>query len=485
MSDPAAADIQSIVDSAKRLGIELDEAATAEWLAAIAIQGSDDVSVDVSSGTFGHRVAMLDFSPRDLARFREIGKIVELTGDPAVSEGALALSGSAAQSKIQSFPGDADFFQRFNIRADTREEACALLAKFFKEKVLAFTRGATYQFLEVKLGSLKSGGPISWHLADIEAGVIQTEDGEVRWEDAALDPGWVKADWVVTDPAHGKLSNASNVIDVTWEAPNGDIVSLDGYLDTFFQEVYLDADQVPTFTKVVAHVSDDALDSYVEQLEGEVRKYLTKHLNYGKAAKRMYNVFRLSGRHMDAAFVREAVRRADHDPVPGVVAHRHPRQRDPTGQQHPDRRCSGAGRRAHSGGREDPRGCRRERDRAGAAAAESHPRIPGDGCGTQRRSRRRAGPGRQPREYLLPRETHGDADDQGIHRRDAGGSRRALRAGSRRASGQVDPALPCCPDAAAVAASVEPRRSGCHVVCTAAVIPSKREAATIRPCCSS
>ena len=40
-----------------------------------------------------------------------------------------------------------------------------------------------------------------------------------------------------------------------------------------------------------------------QALEGEVRKYLTHHLNYGKAAKRMYNVFRLSGRHLDAAFV--------------------------------------------------------------------------------------------------------------------------------------------------------------------------------------
>ena len=304
MTDPAE-DLQRIIESAKRLGVELDETDTVAWLAAIAAQGDDDVSVDVSSGTFGHRVAMLDFSPRDLARFREIGAIVELTGDPAVSEGALALSGSAAQSKIQSFPGDADFFQRFNIRAATREEACALLARFLKEKVQAFTRGATYQFLEVKLGSTKAGAPISWTLADIEAGVIQTVDGPVRWEDAALDPGWVKADWVVTDPTRGKLSNASNVIDVTWEAPSGEIVSLDGYLDTYFQEVYLDADDVPTFTKVVAHVSDDALDEYVEQLEGEVRKYLTKHLNYGKAAKRMYNVFRLSGRHMDAAYVRE------------------------------------------------------------------------------------------------------------------------------------------------------------------------------------
>lgn len=303
-TDAAASEIQRIIESAQRLGVSLDEADTVAWLAAIAAQADDDVTVDVNSGTFGHRVAMLDFSPRDLARFRTIGAIVELTGDPETTEGALALSGSAAQSKIQSFPGDADFFQRFNIKAATREAACAILATSLRDKALAFARGATYQFLEAKLGSAPTGGPLTWRLADIEAGVLHTPDGEVRWADAALDPGWVKVDWVVTDPERGKLSNASNVIDVTWEAPDGSITALDGYLDTYFQEVYLDAEEVPTFTKVVAHVSDDALDSYVEQLEKEVRKYLTKHLNYGKAAKRMYNVFRLSGRHYDAAFVR-------------------------------------------------------------------------------------------------------------------------------------------------------------------------------------
>ena len=303
-TDAAASEIQRIIESAQRLGVSLDEADTVAWLAAIAAQTDDDVTVDVNSGTFGHRVAMLDFSPRDLARFRTIGAIVELTGDPETTEGALALSGSAAQSKIQSFPGDADFFQRFNIKAATREAACAILATSLRDKVLAFARGGTYQFLEAKLGSAPTGGPLTWRLADIEAGVLHTPDGEVRWADAALDPGWVKVDWVVTDPERGKLSNASNVIDVTWEAPDGSITALDGYLDTYFQEVYLDAEEVPTFTKVVAHVSDDALDSYVEQLEKEVRKYLTKHLNYGKAAKRMYNVFRLSGRHYDAAFVR-------------------------------------------------------------------------------------------------------------------------------------------------------------------------------------
>ncbi|MDO9590449.1 MAG: hypothetical protein Q7J04_04845, partial [Microcella sp.] len=62
---------------------------------------------------------------------------------------------------------------------------------------------------------------------------------------------------------------------------------------------------MPTFAKVAKFVSDDALDEYVDRLEEEVRKYLTKQLNYGKAAKRMYNIFRLSGRHLDAAYVRE------------------------------------------------------------------------------------------------------------------------------------------------------------------------------------
>jgi hypothetical protein len=311
-------DLRSIVESAARLGIELDEQDAVQWLAAIAAaQGDDEVFIDEASGTFGHRISMLDFSPRDLARFRRIGEIVEVTGPAGVAESALALSGSAAQSKIQSFPGDADFFQRLNIIAPTRQQACAIMAELMRDAALSRLRGDTYQFLEAKLGSYPvdtlrggKGSPISWTPAELEAGeqVTETPDGQpvvLLWHEVALDPGWCKLDWVVTDPARTQLSNASNVLDVTWEAPDGTITPLDGYLDAYFQEVYLDADAVPTFAKVAKFVSDDALDEYVETLEKEVRKYLTKHLNYGKAAKRMYNVFRLSGRHLDAAFVRE------------------------------------------------------------------------------------------------------------------------------------------------------------------------------------
>jgi hypothetical protein len=318
-----SAELKKIIESAKRLGVEMNEAESLQWLSAMAaeqgVADDEDITVDAASGTYGYRATMLDFSPKDLARFRRIGKIVEVTGEGG--ESALALSGSAAQSKIQSFPGDADFFQRLNIKAATREDACATMARLMRDHVLSHTRGETYQFLEAKLGSyaangtvrgqaVEKGGPISWKLDEVEAEVQIFEDAdgnrtELRWGEVALDPGWCKLDWVVSDPSRVGLSNASNVIDVTWEAPDGEIVSLDGYLDAYFQEVYLDADSVPTFAKVAKFVSDDALDDYVVALEGEVRKYLTHHLNYGKAAKRMYNVFRLSGRHLDAAFVRE------------------------------------------------------------------------------------------------------------------------------------------------------------------------------------
>lgn len=315
-------DIAALRESAERFGVQLDEESTASWLQAIATESTgDDVVIDETSGTFGHRVTMLDFSPAELTRFRRIGKIVEVLGPPETTESALALSGSAAQSKIQTYPGDCDYFQRLNIKAPTREEACQVMATLMRDHVLANERGETFQFLEAKLGSypetgihndwaVNKGSPITWTFDEVKAGRFsyRTTGGEsleVVWDEVALDPGWCKLDWVVADPDRLRLANASNVIDVTWEAPDGEIVALDGYLDAFFQEVYLEAEDAPMFAKVTSFVSDDALDYYVERIEGEVRKYLTKHLNYGKAAKRMYNIFRLSGRHLDAAFVRE------------------------------------------------------------------------------------------------------------------------------------------------------------------------------------
>lgn len=323
MTSTPANDVRGIVEAAARLGVELDENDAVQWLSALAAarRREADITIDDAAGVFGHHVTMLDFDPADLAHFRDVGELVEFEDADDV-ETALALSGSAAQSKIQTYPGDADYFERVNIHAPTREAACGRLAALMREKILATRQGATYRFIEAKFGSYpaevrrggrmhRAGSPISWNAEEVENGVIAAEslDGDVvelRWDEVALDPGWCKLDWVVADPARESLANASNMLDVTWESPDGTIVPLDGYLDPYFQEVYLEAESIPLFSKLAEHVSEDALAEYVQQLESEVRKYVAKDpRNYGKAAKRMYNVFRLSGRYVEAAYVRE------------------------------------------------------------------------------------------------------------------------------------------------------------------------------------
>ncbi len=52
-------------------------------------------------------------------------------------------------------------------------------------------------------------------------------------------------------------------------------------------------------------LSADSVDDYVDTLEHEVWKYTVKEPNYGKAARRMYNVFRMNGKYREAAYIRE------------------------------------------------------------------------------------------------------------------------------------------------------------------------------------
>ena len=313
--------LDGVIESAKRLGVELDEVEAAQWVAALETEAEGgDVVVDVDSGIYGHRVSMLDFTARDLARFRAIGEIVGFPDRPPTVLTALALSGSAAQGKVQSYPGDCDYFERIHITAPTREEACGILADVIRDKALATRVGPTYRLWEVKFGSypfdaerdgrpVRAGSPISWTADEVAAGRIEiVRDGRpaaLTWGQASADPGWCKLDWIVADPARRALANASNMLDVTWEAPDGTITALDGFIDPYFQEVYLEAESLPLFTRLIKELSADAVDEYVDQLEHEVVKYTTKDPNYGKVARRLYNIFRLTGRYAEAAYLRE------------------------------------------------------------------------------------------------------------------------------------------------------------------------------------
>ena len=316
----AQREVAQIIKTAKTLGVEVDETDVVHWLTAMAASGTMAWEVDEEAGIYGHEITLLDFDKATLDRYRRIADIVQLPDLPNV-ETAISLSGSAAQGIIQRYPGDCDYFERVNIKAKTREEACHILANLLRDKALDKFEGPDYQLIEVKFGTwktdvvrngehIKAGCPISWGPDEVKAGQMQVfrvtgEPWEVEWQYGCQDPGWCKMDWIVAEPEKGRVVNASNMLDVTWEALDGTITPLDGFIDPYFQEVYLEADSVPLFSKLAQHVSPRALEDYVQQLTGEVFKYTHKSVNYGKVAKRMYNIFRLTGRHQAAALVRE------------------------------------------------------------------------------------------------------------------------------------------------------------------------------------
>ena len=310
-----------IIDSAARLGIEINRDEAQAWIHAMAVESAGgDVVVDVDTGVFGHRASMLDLNPADLERFKKIAPIVGFQNRPGVQT-SLALSGSSAQSRIQAYPADADFFERIHITAPTREEAGRILGEVIRDKAMETRSGPTHRLTEVKLGtwdaevtkdgkSQKRGSPITWTPQEVETKQMNvvSADGSARtvnWDDCAQNPGWCKLDWVVADPSRGQLANASNVLDPTWESPDGKIVPLDGFLDPYFQEVYIDTDSKPLFDRLVKDLAIDAVDDYVKQLEHEVWKYSVKEPNWGKVARRLYNIFRLNGRYEAAAYIRE------------------------------------------------------------------------------------------------------------------------------------------------------------------------------------
>ncbi|MFN2188021.1 MAG: hypothetical protein ACK2T3_04605 [Candidatus Promineifilaceae bacterium] len=315
--------IDQIIESAKALGVEIDEEEAIQWLTSMAALDQEGLflEIDQRDGVFGHRVVLLDFDPADLDRVRRVAAIVELEDRPNV-ETAIALSGSSAQSQVQTFPGDFDYFERVNIKAGSKEEACTILGEVIHDKVSDTALGPGYQLTEVRFGTYKDrivragktiepGSSITWSPAEVEDGHFEVLTPEgipliIDWNYACQDPGWCKLDWVLVDPAQPRAIKASNMLDATWEDSQGVISPLDGFIDPYFQEVYLDAESIPLFSKISQQMDPEALSKYVSQLEGEIHKYsIGDHANYGKVAKRLYNVFRLTGRFEEAAYIRE------------------------------------------------------------------------------------------------------------------------------------------------------------------------------------
>ena len=289
---------------------------------------------------------MLDFTSRDLARFRAIGEIVGFPDRPPTVLTALALSGSAAQGKVQSYPGDCDYFERIHITAPTREEACAILADVIREKALATRVGPTLPALGGQVrqlpvrrrarrapGARRAARSRGRPTRSPPAGSRCVRDGQPETDHLGArppaDPGWCKLDWIVADPARRALANASNMLDVTWEAPDGTITALDGFIDPYFQEVYLEAESLPLFTRLV----ERALGRRGRRLRGPARARGRQVHDEGPELRQGRPA---AVQHLPAdrplrrgGLPAGALRRADHGALPGRRADPHARRGGP------------------------------------------------------------------------------------------------------------------------------------------------------------
>lgn len=282
----------------------------------------DDATVLTASeeGIFGLQEVVADFDVAELDRLREVAKTVRTVEQPGVRS-AIALAGSAAQSKFQLFPGDCDLFERVHLQAPTREAALKLLAATMVQTVANVFPHPNLQFSEMKLGLhpadaqkgdtlFRKGEPISWTLTDLDARAltVQNADGDaIRLDLGASDnPGFVKLDWIHADAERDRIVWVSKVIDATWEAPDGTVTPLDGIVDSFYQEVYLEDETRPFVEQLIDKVTPSGLGEYVGQLEKEIRKYSSPgHENYGKVAKRLYNIYRITNKQEQVLRLRE------------------------------------------------------------------------------------------------------------------------------------------------------------------------------------
>ncbi len=336
--------ISRVIDSASHLGVELDQTEAQAWIDAMKAESQGtDIVVDVDTGVFGHRASMLDLDPADLAHFRRMAPIVGFENRTGVKT-ALALSGSSAQSRIQAYPADADFFERIHITAPTREEACRILGDLIRDKALTTMVGPTHRLMEVKLGTWDAevtkdgktqhkGNPIAWTPPEVEVG--RDERGVGRWVGAerpvggrGAEPRLVQARLGRRRPgARPAVQREQRARSDVGRRPTATSCRSTASWIPYFQEVYIDTDARPLFDRLIKDLSTDAVDDYVKQLEHECWKYSVKdpELGQGRAAAVQHLP---ADRPLRRGRVHQgAVRRADDRAVPAGGTDPDPRRR--------------------------------------------------------------------------------------------------------------------------------------------------------------
>ncbi len=303
--------ISSLAAAAQRAGVSFQQEQSERWLDAVieAMSAPGEWQHERTAGVAGHELVLIDFDPAWADRLRDIGRRIASRPTEAIQTG-LAIAGSAALARANPYPSDIDYFERIHIIAPTRDQACQMLIDVIRDTLDAAAPLPGFTFEELMLG-VYEGQSLRWTPTEVAQGarVIERADGTwltIDLATAAKLPGFTKLDWIVHDGGPMSPCRVSKVIDATWQAPDGSIMSLDGAIDGDFQQVYLDASSAALAKAVTLGLTSVAVEEYLAQMEREVAHYVHKHPpDFVTVAKRLYNICRFSHRFTEALFIRE------------------------------------------------------------------------------------------------------------------------------------------------------------------------------------
>lgn len=303
-------DLYDAVHLAEQKHFSIDRTKADAWISSM-YEDTDFIDVDKNNNILAPRVAMLDFvAPSDtLSLARQISAITKPNANATDLDTTIVLSmaGSTAQNRVQRFPGDLDFLARVVIEAESAAEARRGLAAIVADLVTRQPQHADldYDFIEVKYGKTSTGAPITWSREEVIDGE-KTIDGQTYRFNDASDHLFIKADWIFARHHDGLLLNTSVMFDPIWKKPDGSYQTLDASLDVFVQEIYLSAaDQAKqTITSLFNALPASLMDTYKTGMRGEIIKHAKKN-NYGKVAKRLYNLLKVERDFVSAVYVGE------------------------------------------------------------------------------------------------------------------------------------------------------------------------------------
>ena len=315
--------IARVVESATRLGVELDEREAAEWVAAMETEASGgELVVDVDTGVYGHRVTMLDFQPEDLARFREMATIVGFEDRPPQVLTALSISGLGGPEQDQRLPGRLRLLRarphpgrhaRGGVR-DPRRPHPREGARHGRRADPSAVGGQ----VRVASGRGDEGRqPGRRRVADVVdagGGPGRPDGGHPRpTARCASTPGRTRR---TTRAGASSTGSSPTRPAASWPTP-ATCSTRPGRRRTA-RSCRSTASSTRTSRRSTSRPTRSRSSRSSSRscrptrstttsstLEHEVWKYTVKEPNYGKAARRMYNVFRMNGRYREAAYIRE------------------------------------------------------------------------------------------------------------------------------------------------------------------------------------